>query len=64
VGGEEQKYGDLTFAVYEYKVTTYFDFKVYLILCVVLLILAGGITFGMRYWFYLEGYKISGDIEK
>ncbi len=48
IGGEEQPHGDLAFAVYEYEVTTYFNLKVYLMLCAGILILAGSITAGMR----------------
>lgn len=47
IGGEEQPNGDLAFSVYEYEVTTYFNLKVYLLLCVGILILTGGITAGM-----------------
>lgn len=46
IGGEEQKNGDLAFAVYEYEVTTYFSIKFYLVLAAALLLLAGGITWG------------------
>ena len=42
--GQPQEKGDLAFAVYEYKVTTYFSLKFYLALCAGLLLLAGGIT--------------------
>ncbi len=45
VGGREQKKGDLAFSVCEYKVTTYFSIKAYLVLCAGILLLAGGITF-------------------
>lgn len=48
IGGEEQPNGDLAFSVYEYEVTTYFNIKVYLILCAGILLLLGGITAGMR----------------
>lgn len=47
IGGKEQPNGDLAFAVYEYEVTTYFNLKVYLLLCAGILILAGAITAGM-----------------
>lgn len=48
IAGEEQKKGDLAFAVYEYEVTTYFSIKMYLFLCTGLLLLTGGITILMR----------------
>ncbi len=48
IGKQEQKNGDLAFAVYEYQVTTYFNLKVYLLFCAGLLLLCGGIAFGMR----------------
>lgn len=48
IGGRENKKGDLAFAVYEYKVTTYFSLKFYLVLCAGLLLLAGGITCFMK----------------
>ena len=48
IGGEEQPNSDLAFSVYEYEVTTYFNIKVYLILCAGILLLLGGITAGMR----------------
>lgn len=48
IGGQENEKGDLAFAVYEYKVTTYFSLKFYLVLCAGLLLLAGGITFFIR----------------
>ena len=48
VAGEEQKKGDLAFAVYEYEVTTYFSLKQYAVICAGLLLLAAGLTFGMR----------------
>ncbi len=47
VGGEIQEKGDLAFSVYEYQVTTYFNIKVYLLLCAGILLISGGITFGM-----------------
>lgn len=47
IGGKEQPNGDLAFAVYEYEVTTYFNLKVYLMLCIGILILTGSITAGM-----------------
>lgn len=48
IGGEEKKNGDLAFSVYEYKVTTYFSLKFYLVLCACLLLLSGGITLMMK----------------
>jgi hypothetical protein len=48
VGGEIQEKGDLAFAVYEYKVTTYFNLKVYLLICGALLLLGGLITAALR----------------
>ena len=48
IGGEKQPNVDLAFSVYEYEVTTYFNIKVYLILCAGILLLLGGITAGMR----------------
>ena len=48
IAGEEQKNGDLAFAVYEYEVTTYFSLKQYAAVCAGLLLLAAGLTFGMR----------------
>ena len=48
VAGETQKKGDLAFAVYEYEVTTYFSLKQYAVICAGLLLLAAGLTFGMR----------------
>lgn len=48
VGGELQEKGDLAFSVYEHQVTTYFNIKVYLLLCAGILLLGGGITFLMR----------------
>ena len=48
IGGEEQKNGDLAFAVYEYEVTTYFSLKQYAILCAGMLLLAAGVTLGVR----------------
>ena len=48
IGGEEQKNGDLAFAVYEYEVTTYFSLKQYVILCAGMLLLAAGVTLGVR----------------
>ena len=48
VAGEAQKKGDLAFAVYEYEVTTYFSLKQYAVICAGLLLLAAGLTFGMR----------------
>ncbi|MCI8417889.1 MAG: hypothetical protein HFI33_10440 [Lachnospiraceae bacterium] len=50
IAGEEQKNGDLAFAVYEYQVTTYFNQKVYILLALVLLLLCGGIVWGI--WRY------------
>lgn len=44
VAGETQPRGDLAFAVYEYRVTTYFSLKQYLVLCVGLMVLAVGVT--------------------
>ena len=43
-----QEKGDLAFAVYEYKITTYFSLKFYLALSAVLLLLAAGITVLMK----------------
>ena len=51
IAGEEQKKGDLAFAVYEYEVTTYFSLKQYAVICAGMLALAAGITFGMRRYF-------------
>ncbi len=48
IGGQPEEKGDLAFAVYEYKVTTYFSLKFYLCLCGGLLLLAGGITLLMK----------------
>jgi hypothetical protein len=48
IGEEIQEKGDLAFSVYEYKVTTYFSLKFYLVLSAVLLLLAGGITALMK----------------
>ena len=47
IAGAEQKNGDLAFAVYEYQVTTYFNQKVYLLLALLLVLLCGGIGFGV-----------------
>ena len=47
-GGKAQEKGDLAFAVYEYKITTYFSLKFYLALSAVLLLLAAGITVLMK----------------
>ena len=47
IAGEEQKNGDLAFAVYEYQVTTYFNWKVYLLLSLLLVMGCGWITFRM-----------------
>lgn len=47
IAGEEQKNGDLAFAVYEYEITTYFSIKFYLVLCAGLLLATGLITAGM-----------------
>ncbi|MEI3525722.1 MAG: hypothetical protein V8Q27_06015 [Eubacteriales bacterium] len=44
VAGEEQPKGDLAFAVYEYRVTTYFSLKQYLVLCAGMVAMAIGIT--------------------
>ena len=44
MAGETQPRGDLAFAVYEYRVTTYFSLKQYLVLCVGLMVLAVGVT--------------------
>ena len=51
IAGEEQKNGDLAFAVYEYEVTTYFSMKQYVLLCAALLLAAAALTLGMRYAF-------------
>ena len=51
IAGEEQKKGDLAFAVYEYEVTTYFSLKQYAVICAGMLALAAGLTFGMRRYF-------------
>ena len=51
IGGEKQLNGDLAFSVYEYEVTTYFNLKVYLMLCAGIFILFSGITIGMRQLF-------------
>lgn len=48
IGDQVNEKGDLAFAVYEYKVTTYFSLKFYLALCAGLLLLAGGITCFMK----------------
>ncbi len=48
VGAQEQKKGDLAFAVCEYKVTTYFSIKAYAVLCAGILMLAGSIVFLTR----------------
>lgn len=48
VGGKPEEKGDLAFAVYEYKVTTYFSLQFYLALCACLLLSAGSITFLMK----------------
>ncbi len=48
IGEEIQEKGDLAFSVYEYKVTTYFSLKFYLVLSAALLLLAGGITALMK----------------
>lgn len=48
IGDQANEKGDLAFAVYEYKVTTYFSLKFYLVLCAGLLLLAGGITGFMK----------------
>ena len=45
IAGEDQKNGDLAFAVYEYEITTYFSIKLYLLLCTGLLLLTGSLTF-------------------
>lgn len=57
IGGDEQTNGDLAFSVYEYEVTTYFNLKVYLILCGGILILLGGITAGMWFLFRKKNIK-------
>lgn len=44
VGGETVKNGDLAFAVYQYRVTTYFSLKQYLVLCAGMIMLAVGVT--------------------
>lgn len=44
VGGETVEHGDLAFAVYQYKVTTYFSLKQYLILCAGLIAMAVAVT--------------------
>lgn len=51
IAGEPQEKGDLAFAVYEYKVTTYFSIKAYLAICAGLLLLTGVLTAGMWYFF-------------
>lgn len=56
IGGEEQPNGDLAFSVYEYEVTTYFNIKVYLMLCAGILLLLGGITAGMQRLFDKKMY--------
>ena len=48
IAGEEQKNGDLAFAVYEYGVTTYFSMKQYVLLCAAMLLLTAALTLGMR----------------
>lgn len=48
IGDQVNEKGDLAFAVYEYKVTTYFSLKFYLVLCAGLLLPAGGITGFMK----------------
>lgn len=48
IGGEEIENGDLAFAVYEYKVTTYFSLKQYVVLCVGILGLSAAVTLGAR----------------
>ena len=44
MGGETVKNGDLAFAVYQYRVTTYFSLKQYLVLCAGMIMLAVGVT--------------------
>ncbi len=51
IAGEEQKNGDLAFAVYEYEVTTYFSMKQYVLLCAAMLLLTAALTLGMRHVF-------------
>lgn len=48
IGGEEIENGDLAFAVYEYKVTTYFSLKQYVVLCVGILGFSAAVTLGAR----------------
>ena len=48
IAGEKKEKGDLAFAVYEYEVTTYFSLKQYAVLCAGLLLLAAGLTLGIR----------------
>ena len=44
VSGETVENGDLAFAVYQYRVTTYFSLKQYLVLCAGMIMLAVGVT--------------------
>lgn len=47
IAGEEIKNGDLAFSIGEYQVTTYYNIKVYMLLCACLVLLGGAITFGV-----------------
>ncbi len=47
IAGKELKNGDLAFSVYEYQVTTRFNRKVYLMLCVLIAGLCGAVTAGI-----------------
>ena len=47
IAGKELKNGDLAFSVYEYQVTTRFNWKVYLMLCILIAGLCGAVTAGI-----------------